>query len=1221
MVDQLKMPDSTRNHLKNNMIGQDICGLIIKKVLGSGNTAVTYEVEDTHGIPWALKVVWLESYGDRAPFREIGRFAQAKDERFLAFPKDIGEWTLEFRNKKYKFIWLKSRYVRGLSLRNFLQSNIRFSVKEEITRYMEDITVALEELQRLGFSHGDLHDRNIMREVVGEEGALPDIQYVVIDFSNAHPIEDTREGILKDIEYFGRHLRSFYDTAYQREHIGREDEKALVAVSHIPGLLNGVAPESMGISKASDILDRFKDSLRSSEEPKRKLSDPFHPLCAENIASDALLADLCFTRIWWIKELERNENVLLVGPRGCGKTMIFKRLRFRTKIAAKKLNEIKDDSYMGFYIPCESLFYMRFSDLSEVDIETYRDALILYFNMTILAELASTLSALPDYLGPVSRRTVVSLANLLRNEIGALWEELAYSDWVINLHELARYAEDVMRYIRKSIAYGSMIPSRGSIDFVMRLVDMVKQEVPAISQKTFIFFLDDYTAERVPLRLQEALHPVVCQRSADICFKISAHMFGSIYSVPRPLALDEGRNIKVINLGTAYLVRNRRKLEGKTLLQILNQRFKYSEGYKGTIEDWLGNTSYPGGRTLSWALRDVNTRPKVRYHGTKCLMDLCSGDYSEMIRMVGEIFREAGIDSHSHVRKIDPSIQSRAIERLSREYLARVRHIRPDGQKLFDIVNNFGELSKRLLYEHKLVGQGLDSKGHPRKDPYDLLNIYIDDLTRINKTAQDVWQRLQHASIFVDIGIATSQRLIIADRATLRRIYCPAFKTTLTSSEHLQATKMQFEWFMDKPDEFCREYLRRVTSRPTEQLDFWGEETTETEPTEVPSTFMDLPEAKDYVDLLNKAPSPWINAVDNLPELVPVDDLIEKASNFDLYIAAMGYEERTIGAATALVNKDVRVNHAVILEFDRYYKETEKRREKYERIILKLTQGKPYRPLNAPVGAPDPFFPERLMSLLKSLTTSKIPNILLDVTSCPSLILSQALTTLLNYHCRLTLLYSEAEIYFPTRNEWETGKVQPYGGRVQGPFAGVRFVAKPPLLQADDIGELPVLLILFPTFNMERTEGVLADLEPATRIWIFGEPHDLSKNDYRIDMERKFAGPIMHPGDPWTLITTFDYRKTLLALARIYAENRFNYRIVVMPHGSKMQTLGVNLFATVHDLSQAFAMARTYDPNRYSRGCLKVWAIPIGKTEDFIVRLRSWRAIDNGKMPTIPPYR
>jgi hypothetical protein len=784
MPDQIQMPVLVRRHLETRMIGEQIAGLIIKRVLGLGNTAVTYEVEDQYGVPWALKLVSRESYGDRAPFREIARFAQAKDERFLVFPKEVDDWSVKLGEKLYEFIWFKSRLVRGQTLNDFLGRKTHFSAKAEITRYVENITAALKQLEDVGFSHGDLHDRNVMRELVGEEGFLPEIRYVIIDFSEAHPLEATQEGLLKDIECVGRHLRGFSDTVSQREVITREDSKILSAISHIPGLLNGTAPESMRIFRTGHVLERFRDGLRSTEEAPRKLDDPFQSLSAEYIVNDALLADLCFTEMSWRQDLEKNSNVLLIGPRGSGKTMIFRRLRLKTKVAGHKFKEIQLDKYVGFYLPCESLFYMRFSDLSSVDVEQSREALILFFNMAVLAEVCSTLSVLPDFLGPVSRNAIVAVGKLAKEEIGILWQELNLPSLVATPDELVSCAENMMRHVRKSVAYGHSIPSRGSTDFITRLVEVLKREVPTLSGRFFSFFLDDYTEERVPLALQEALHPIVCQRSSDVCFKISGHMFGSVYNHPRPLALDEGRNIQIINLGTMYLRRNRRRVEGKLLLKILDARFRHCEGYRGTIERWLGKTSFPGGRTLSRALHDETTRLKVHYHGTECLMDLCTGDYSEMIRMVGEIFREARIGPDTPVRRIEPAVQSRAIERVSREYLSRIRHIRPDGQKLFNIVDSFGNLSKKLLYEHSLVGQGKDHRGEHRKDPYDLLNIYVDDFTRASRTAREVWQRLQKASIFVDIGIAPSQRRVIADHATLRRIYCPAFRTTLTSSEH-----------------------------------------------------------------------------------------------------------------------------------------------------------------------------------------------------------------------------------------------------------------------------------------------------------------------------------------------------------------------------------------------------------------------------------------------------
>jgi hypothetical protein len=91
---QLDMPTRVRQYLENELSGNEIAGFRIGRVLGSGNTAVTYEVRDIGGVEWALKLVTKESYGDRAPLGEVARFAAAEVVRFLVFPKAIGEWTI-----------------------------------------------------------------------------------------------------------------------------------------------------------------------------------------------------------------------------------------------------------------------------------------------------------------------------------------------------------------------------------------------------------------------------------------------------------------------------------------------------------------------------------------------------------------------------------------------------------------------------------------------------------------------------------------------------------------------------------------------------------------------------------------------------------------------------------------------------------------------------------------------------------------------------------------------------------------------------------------------------------------------------------------------------------------------------------------------------------------------------------------------------------------------
>ena len=1218
MPDQIDMPPKARQHLETQMIGNVIAGLLIKKLLGVGNTAVTYQVENQYGATWALKLVTTESYGEHAPYTEVSRFAGVKDTRYLVFPDEIGEWTLKLGRKSINFIWFRSRAVIGTTLEKFLQSNTNFSGGAEITRFMTDITIALEELARFGFSHGDLHNRNIMREVVGSDGLSPEIKYVIIDFSEAHPTESVDEGLSNDIENFGLHLRSFSDALYRRDSLSRDDEKILAAISHLPGLLNGVSPDSMGISMPSEILERFKDAYRAGEmATKNKLLTPFESLSTEYIANDALLVKLCFTKMWWTSELEKDQNVLLLGPRGCGKSMIFRRLRLKTKIAAGEWEEIANDRYIGFYIPCESIFFMRFSDLSEVNVETYEGALVLYFNMAILSEVVLSLHFYYSKSdAPMPSSLASSITKLLKDELTDFWEKLNLSKTISQLDELANCAELVMKHVRKSIAYSSEVKVRGSNDFVTTMVNLIKSEVPFFSGKHFTFFLDDYTEERVPLPLQEALHPIVSQRSSELSFKISAHMFGSIYSYPRPLALDEGRNIIPINLGTAYLSLDKRAREGKLLLKILNERFKHCDGYSGTIEEWLGRTSYPGGKTISWALHDKSTREKFKYHGVDCLVDLCTGDYSEMIRMVGKIFEKANIKAGDKVHRIAPHDQDWAIVRVSREHLQRIRHIRPHGKKLFDIIKNFGGLSKNLLYEREPVGQGTTSKGTPRKDPYDLLSIYVDDLQKCIRTYREIWELHQKASIFIDIGVAPSQRNVISDRVTLRRIYCPAFKTTLTSSEHLQLTKKQFEGFIDKPDEFCRNYLKRETDKSMEEtLSLWKTEDEEalTMDEEIAGDFSqdNLPDQKDMLNFAGKCPRSWHDIVNSLPGFETIDNIIQSDAEYDLFVGALGFEERTTEAISKLASKKVKVKEAVLLEFGMYIEATGERRDNYHNRILEITGGNPHRPVLAPVSSPDTSFAELFDDLLTTLISKKDAplKVLFDCTSCPSSIHSQSLAVFLKNNCDLTILYSEAKTYYPTKKEWESGKVRPAGGRIQGPFDGFRFVAKPPTLQADDVGERPVLLIMYPTFNTERTDGVLAYIDPAERVWIFGEPHDLNKNSYRIDMAKSFASPIYCPGDKWTLSSTFDYKDSMVVLGGLYHLHRFNYRIVIMSHGSKMQSLGINLFASIHQVSAVFAMPKSYNPHRYSSGCIEVWASHFGSTKQLVEKLRTARAI------------
>ncbi|MFB3880288.1 MAG: hypothetical protein ACE149_03445 [Armatimonadota bacterium] len=1206
MGDQTAMPHDVREQLVNDMIGKEIRanGSVFRvlRVLPPGSTAVTFEVEDAYGVRWALKLVTKESYGERAPLREVGRLVRAGDPRFLAFPLEVGDW--EFKGTP--FVWFKARCVNGLSLEQFLMSDTAFDAREEIDLFLSCVTAALSELSKLGYAHGDLHGRNIIREEIGKGGPRPAVSYVVIDFSESHEIGAPADALRADLESLGQHLRAFADALHRRVPLTREDEMALSAIGHLPGLLAGGPAEAAPPMAPNEVLERFREGIVSATQSRVDLKDPFDCLSAEDIASDALLAKLCFTAHWWVSDLEGSGNVLLIGPRGCGKTMLFRRIRLKTKAAASLVEEIRKDDYVAFYVPCESVFYLRFADMTEATIERYERQLVAFFNMAVLAEVSSALASVAGIVFELPPTLSQELLQLAVSEAGE--DALPPRTAVSNLSDVSHIAKLALARIREGVARGVAVKSEGSIEFVSRIVEMVKREVPSLAGRKFIFLLDDYTDERVPIRLQRSLHPIVSQRSADSCFKLSAHMFGSIYSYPHQVAPDEGRNMLVVNIGHEYLNPARRKAERKCLIEILNKRILNSPTHEGTIDQWLGETAYPGGVSLARALHDRASRPRAYYHGIDCLVDLCSGDIAEMVRMVRAIFQRAQVAAppedggRREPAKIPARVQHEAITAVSQELLGRVRHIPREGQKLFDILDAFGNLSRRYLWHHPLVGQGKGKSGGQRKDPYDLLTIYVDQLTRAQGFARRRWQLLQRAAIFIDIRTGRSQRETIADRATLRRVYCPAFRTCLSSSEHLQLTRKQFDYFMDRPHEYCGARGPGKAKQAEDRALF-------EDPDDLQGAAEDgvaqqsLPREKDRISFRDAA-DPCVKSFDAiLPALSPIANAIPRSSTYDLYLGALGFEDRTTAGIEELVRLGTRVANVLLFEFDMNSEGNERHRDEYERLSLLLSQNRPHRPFNAPLASRDSEFMARLEARVRGLCPAAWPRVLFDCTSCPSLILSQALRVLTSVDCDLTILYSEAADYFPTREEWESGQIKPPGDLVKGPCYGFQFAPKPPGLQGDDLGEKPVALVIFPTFNTHRTDGVLAELDPAERIWAFGQPHDPVRNDYRYDMMVAMARPLMYPGDPWTVVPTFDYRAALQEFAGVYARYRPTHRLVVLPHGSKMQTLGVGLFALTHPVSFVFANPKTYNPLRYSAGCIGRWCIPLGRTRELRARL------------------
>ena len=217
---------------------------------------------------------------------------------------------------------------------------------------------------------------------------------------------------------------------------------------------------------------------------------------------------------------------------------------------------------------------------------------------------------------------------------------------------------------------------------------------------------------------------------------------------------------------------------------------------------------------------------------------------------------------------------------------------------------------------------------------------------------------------------------------------------------------------------------------------------------------------------------------------------------------------------------------------------------------------------------------------------------------------------LLEAEACLSVFYSEAATYHPTKTEYEA---QPSVWREEsllGLERGVGAVRPSREVPGQHFDPLPDAIILFPTFKPERSQAVIDFVDPSligTRgeeiVWLVGIPH-LQENRWRIQALREING--LSDEDVQHEISTLFYQETLATLEAVYNRLSGRFKLTLSPIGSKMQALGSSLFCYIHpDARIVFAIPKEYNAAQYSEGCRETWKIEFGPLSDLRALLRS----------------
>ncbi len=338
--------------------------------------------------------------------------------------------------------------------------------------------------------------------------------------------------------------------------------------------------------------------------------------------------------------------------------------------------------------------------------------------------------------------------------------------------------------------------------------------------------------------------------------------------------------------------------------------------------------------------------------------------------------------------------------------------------------------------------------------------------------------------------------------------------------------------------------------------------------------------------------------IGKLPNICLIDcekEFPEK--RFDFFLLALGFEERCLAIPEKLaVMHNFRVKKAMIFEYSTNREDNDSNRPRLIKSVEKFSDSFEIIPCDS-----DNFIRE----IRSKFENCKNPRILLDISVCSCKLLISSLNLLLNLDANLQIVYSEAEIYHPTIEEFEKepdkwtteegfGIAKGVGGVIPCPeFPGVP-------------KELPDVVVAFPTFKPERTKAIISSIDAAIPIrpekrvlWIVGDPH--MEENVRTQ-RKKIIKDINKIADEAYCreVSTLDYKKTIEALESIYSNYNLEYHLSISALGSKMQCLGISIFCKMRpDISLFLSVPQSYNARQYSNGFKNIWIIDFGDLNHF----------------------
>lgn len=397
----------------------------------------------------------------------------------------------------------------------------------------------------------------------------------------------------------------------------------------------------------------------------------------------------------WRARMSTPGPQVIIGMRGCGKTMLLRSLQFHAR-ATKEENEttehvlarLRQDKFVGLYVSCTRLLDYLGAPTKELSDPYPR--LIVAFGLEALRAVR--------HLKEISNDTLIP--NFHR-ELGRAISD--YLEAPVNLGDVGSEFELERRLveIQVSLTRGGTsyaLQSHPSIAFP-HLAQAISKCSPIWNGHSVLFLLDDVSTRYINEQQTKELLSKLLFQHPKCAFKLTTEAQTLEIILRSPGEIEKarlGRDYDVFDLGAEVYekVKNRPKGAGTAFIEsILSRRAKYYPNHpKAVPSAVLGDASLS-----SIARRIVNTSEtsgakKEVYHGITALAGVCVGDIGDVISIYELILRKAT----GSKLPISPDIQSGCYQDFCSR---RLFDLNRRENKLKDVALSFAEASHDLLVQ------------------------------------------------------------------------------------------------------------------------------------------------------------------------------------------------------------------------------------------------------------------------------------------------------------------------------------------------------------------------------------------------------------------------------------------------------------------------------------------------------------------------------------------